>query len=236
MSNIKKNLTISSTNARLSTSVDFSGYIYPQFVTTSLGLPLAGLGTIIPGGSIPIVQRAGALAVGQQQQLLYKFLSSQSSTLLAGIQNVNVKYTREIYKRKQLGNYEYIQTIPGTIAASLILDKVVFYNNENILDTILDFNYDGSIKQTAPLMIVQNLEDPKGNMKSIMFLDCWIKNSTIVYNLSDKLLTVNNLAVECARTFAPIDYQPDTTTSIVNGVTATTSTLSSYNINIPNAL
>jgi hypothetical protein len=222
---LKRNFSIPSTVGRLVQSAEFSGYIYPQFITAMIGFNALPSGTDSLGASAlnQLNQNVSSQAVGNI------LLSSQNMSAIAGIKSFTKNYNREVFKRKQLGNYEYLQSIPGTIGVTLSIEKVIFYNNANNvsnnnisslidLDNILDINYDGAIKQTAPIMLVENLRDPKGNLKTIMYMDCWVKSSKISYNLSGDTLVVNSMAIECTKVFLPSDTFSDVSTLAIEGL------------------
>jgi hypothetical protein len=214
----KKTFTIPSTKVRLSQSVDFSGYIYPQFI-------------FIP-------KKNDNTAIQQlSQSLLSNLLAEQNINIFAGITRFDKNYSKDIFQRKQLGNYEYWQSVPGTIGITLNLDKVVFYKNEkNILDEILQINYDGSIKQTAPLMIMENLESPNGDIKTIIYLDCWVKSSKIGYSLSgENTLTINGMSISVTKVFLPIDVATQLTDTILNKLGLGNNALN-FSFNQPNSL
>jgi hypothetical protein len=215
---VKKTHTIPFTKGRTSQSVDFSGYIYPQFMF----IPKKNDNTAI--------QQLG-------QALLSDLLAKQNINTFAGVTRFDKNYTKDVYQRKQLGNYEYWQSIPGTIGINLNLDKVVFYKNEkNILDEILQINYDGAIKQTAPLMIIENMGSPDGDIKTIIHLDCWVKSSKINYPLSgDNVLVVNGMNVSVTRTFMPIDVATQITDTLLNKFGLSLNNLN-YTFNQPNVL
>jgi len=219
MSELKKSYTIPSTQARLSPSVDFVGYIYAQF------LPISGIDAVNR-----IATNILTNAMGQGL--------SNTGVLIGGVTNMSESFSRDIYARRVLGNYEVIQNVPGKITCTLSMDKVIFYNDNNKLDNILDINYNGAIKQSAPLMIVKTMEDAGGNMKTIMFLDCWFKSETITYDLSSKLLTVSKLNMDCARIFAPIDMREEGKSFITNTINNVTGVNvnnigASFNLNLP---
>lgn len=197
MSEIKKSYTIPSTQARLSPSVDFVGYIYPQF------LSIGSLGTLT--GIDVLISSLGSSV-------------KQSGFLLAGITNMQETFARDVYSRRALGNYEVIQNVPGKVSVSLTLDKVIFYNDSNLLDSLLQVNYNGSIKQTMPLMIIKNMQSPNDEMKTIIFLDCWFKNEQITYDLSGKILTTSRFSVECARVFTPLDILDSGLNALISAV------------------
>lgn len=182
---IKKNHSIPHTQGRLSQSVDFSGYIYPQPFTS-------------------VVNTVGRAYSDFYTNILSQALSG-SGTLIGGVRNITRNFTREISEKRVLGNYETVQKIPGKINIELNLDKIQFYKDSNIFDNIIDINYGGGIKQIAPMMIVELLENPDGELKSIIYLDCWIKGDSVTYDLTNNILVVSKLSVDVARTFSPID-------------------------------
>jgi hypothetical protein len=205
MSNLKRNLTIPYTNARLAQSIDFAGYIYPQFFTTTGFNLLSTTSTGLPPLPGTVGSQVSAGIKTTKAAMLNNFLNPKTGSVLGGIRKFGKTYARDVNKRMKMGNYEAFQCIPGEIGISLTLDKVVFYDTLNQFDKLLDINYDGGIKQSAPIMIVENLESPSGDVKTIMFLDCWIKGSKIDYNLQENVMVVNSLTVECARAFVPSD-------------------------------
>jgi hypothetical protein len=220
---VKKTYTVPSTNSRLAQSVDFSGYIYPQMVTTMMGFNTIGAVGTVAGVANYINEKATSKNV-----LTNLLLANQNMSAIAGIKSFTKTYNKEVFKRKQLGNYEYIQCLPGTIGISLSLEKVVSYKNTtnkfntlsqlNSIDDILDTNYDGLIKQTAPLMIVENLQSPDGTIKTIMYMDCWVKSSKISYNLNGDVAVINSIGVECASVFLPSDVASDIITTATNQI------------------
>lgn len=208
MTELKKNLTIPFTQGRLTQSVDFSGYVFAQFS------PLNGIDALISGFSNAI---------------------TQPGTLLAGITNMTETFTKDIHNRYVAGNYESIQSVPGSIAVNLTLDKVIFYKDNSVLESVFDMNYNGFIKQNAPLMIMKNMEDPQGNIKNVLFIDCWCKNETISYSLDGKTLIASKIQMECARVFAPADMRSTLlnvgSNVIQAGITNVTGKI--FNLNLP---
>jgi len=216
---IKTKLTIPYTQARLTPSVDFAGFIYPQFLT------MGTLGKIVTTSAL----------LASLQSTVSKTLG-QTGVLIGGITSFDKNFSKEIHQRRSLGDYETIQNVPGKISVSLTLNKVVFYKDSNLLDSVLDFNYNGAIKQSAPLMILEMLETPKGDINIIMYLDCWFKSEGVKYSLQDKTLVVSNLAVECARTFSMIDVRDEALNLGINaipGISDVTNSISSAGANFP---
>jgi hypothetical protein len=217
---IKTKLTIPYTQARLTPSVDFAGFIYPQV------LAMGTLGKIVTTSAL----------LASLQSTVSKTLG-QTGVLIGGITAFDKNFSKEIYQRKSLGDYETIQNVPGKVSVSLTLNKVVFYKDSNLLDSVLDFNYNGAIKQSAPLMILEMLETPKsGDINIIMYLDCWFKSESVKYSLQDKTLVVSNLNVECARTFGAIDAKDETLNLGINaipGISGITNSISNAGANFP---
>ena len=228
---LQTSFKIPKTMIRLSQSIDFVGYIYPQIFTT-------GQLNILPSDPT----KPGSAGRGSQgitnnifQALIGQVLGQQQGVLLGGIKKFDKTFSRENFKRQKLGYYEYFQVIPGKIGVTLNLDRVVLYQNNNALDKMLDINYDGLAHQAAPLLIIENLEDPDGNIKSIMYMDCWSKNSKITYDLENKIQVINGLTLDCPKVFLPIDTMPDITNEIVSGAglagLATNMLVTTFNIN-----
>ena len=174
---LKDKFEIPSTQIRLSQSVEFSGYIYPQIIST----------------------------LGDIASLALQFTNL---TPLAGIMKVTKKIKRPIIVRKFLGKfmYEGYQSVPQGIEVNLDLDRAVFYEDKNELDTILQLNSDGTIKQFMPFMIIETRRDPKGNQSNTVFVDCWINSESYTYTLDGDLKVVNTLSVTAARFTDKIDF------------------------------
>lgn len=225
---LKRDYSIPATQAKLSSAVDFSGYIYPQFVTTS-GFNIVTPETIFPGAS------NSSFIKKNKQTILSSVLNAQTGNVMAGIRKFSKTFKRDLFKRKQLGNFEYYQSVPGTIGISLGIDKVSFYESNNELDRILDIDYDGSIKQSAPLMLIENIQTPKGDIKTIMYLDCWITSSKIDYQLENNILVVNSLGVEVTKVFVPLDIKENFMETIYNKIGLAESA-TDFNFNISTIL
>lgn len=168
---------IPSTQIRLSQSVEFSGYIYPQIIST----------------------------LGDIASLALQFTRL---TPIAGITKVTKKIKRPVTVRKFLGKFMYdgYQSVPLGIEVNLDLDRAVFYQDKNELDTILQLNADGTIKQFMPFMIIETRRDPKGNQTNIVFVDCWINSESYTYQLDGDLKVVNTLSITAARLSDKIDF------------------------------
>lgn len=190
---LKKNYSIPQTQGRVTQSIDFSGYIYPQIFTSSVG-------------------DIGRLSSDIFSTILNSTLKN-TGALIGGVTSFSKNISRTIGEKRILGNYETVQKIPGKIDISLSMDKVVFYKNSGLFDTVLSINDSGAIKQTAPMLIVEVLEPPKTDntdntetdFKTIMYLDCWFKKEDLSYNLKNDLLVVSKFSIDVARMFSPSD-------------------------------
>jgi len=205
---VKKTHSIPHTQGRVSQSIDFGGYIYPQIFSS-------------------LVSTVGRAYTDFYSTVLSQALGN-SGTLIGGVKSVSKTYSRDISEKRILGNYETVQKIPGKIDIALTLDKVQFYKDNNLFDSVLSINYGGAIKQTAPMMIVELMEAPDGEIKSIIHLDCWIKSDNVAYDMDGNLLLISKLNIDVARTFAPIDI-------IQTGVNLGAEALSSLGVELPNA-
>lgn len=225
---LKTTITIPQTQSRTSSSVDFSGFVYPQFISTN---GFNALGTALSKSS----NKSNAFVQQQKDAIRNQLFSNSTGSLIAGVKKFTKSYSRDIMKRNKLGNFESFQTIAGKIGLSITLDKVVFYKDNNQLDGLLYINYDGAIKQFAPLMLVETLQSPNGDVNTIIYLDCWFKSSKIDYGLENNVQVVNSLTIECAKSFTPFDANTQFINEIYNKFGITTNAIES-NIEISSIL
>ena len=219
----KTTYTIPKTQGRVSHSIDFAGYIYPQFLTSdntaNFTANLGSLSTI----ATPLINTAVAGATSL-------LLSGNQGLHIGGITSFNRSMQRSFNEQHILGNYEPTQIIPGKVQVqTLSMNKVVLYNDENWLDTVLQINSEGSIKQIAPLMIIENRKKPNGDYHSLIHLDCWFMSDTIKYDLDGDTLVIRQLSMKCARTFNGLQDAAYSIATATNAAQTISNTLPSVN-------
>lgn len=219
----KTTYTIPKTQGRVSHSIDFAGYIYPQFLTSD--------------NTTNIVANSGASS-SVATPVLNTYTNAFSSLIatgnqglhIGGITSFNRSMQRSFNEQHILGNYEATQIIPGKVQVqTLNMNKVVFYNDDNWLDTVLQVNDEGSIKQIAPLMIIENRKKPNGDYHSLIHLDCWFMSDAIKYDLEGGTLVVRQLSMKCARTFNGLQDAAYAMVTTVNNIQAANNILPSVN-------
>lgn len=216
---LKKMSSIPETIGRLSPSIDFSGYIYPQFFTVDIINSLNAVNNLgINASGINMASNtlsAIASTFGNSNDLLSVTLGAIKGEPLGGVVGVNQTSSRVINRKENVGNNETTQLIPGRINVTLSMEKVVFYNDHNALDTILKVNEDGLLQQIAPLMIIKNERKPNGDYRSYMYIDCWFSGSSIKYDLEGDNLVVNKIDIQCARQKLPFDIISTVTKGVI---------------------
>jgi hypothetical protein len=131
--------------------------------------------------------------------LLSSIIYNNYSNIIAGIKKVEKNLTKNIESRRKMGNYEVFQNIPTQLEYGLVLDKVVFYKDQNNeIAKFLEIESNGLIKQFFPFIIQEDITNPDGTSKdTTIWFDCWITNDDTSIDLdTNDVLVVKSLKVK----------------------------------------